>query len=507
MTGTSCTAAPGAGVVCAEATCANGWQTTYGCGGNSSCHPTTTSCGLYVCNAAATACLESCTTDSECIGDAFCLNGACVEDRLLGEDCTADAQCQSGICAQGVCCASACPGPCQACNVAGNLGFCTEIPDDDPCAGGTCCDGECVDSQSNLEHRGACDHACDLMPNGPCEQDPICQAGVCTFTPQPGPNIVLCRDSAGICDTPEYCDGVTIACPDDAFQPSTFECRAKTGVCDVAEFCTGSAALCPEDRFAGSETVCRPASCTGGVETQAAFCTGMSASCPDAVTESCSPYLCGTTACLDTCPGPDNEGCIASHHCDAGECLLDEGLGEPCDEDSDCISGICNPVNLVCCTAVCASGVACTGPGATCCEPDCTGRECGDDGCGGTRGACDANQCLTRGSGQTCESTCGSGQICVGGTCQDTCPPGADVCIGELEFCAGLCACFATVSGASFRGGGGDCFARGSDADCVAETGPGSACIIAGGDNCNPCTETGGRGCVAPCPLSIPTVS
>lgn len=70
---------------------------------------------------------------------------------------------------------------------------------------------------------------------------------------------VTCRPSAGVCDVAEQCDGVSGACPADAFAPATTVCRAASGSCDVAESCTGSSAACPTDTGlpdADSDAVC-----------------------------------------------------------------------------------------------------------------------------------------------------------------------------------------------------------------------------------------------------------
>jgi hypothetical protein len=57
----------------------------------------------------------------------------------------------------------------------------------------------------------------------------------------------VCRPSAGSCDVPESCNGLTTACPVDGFLPATTTCRASAGVCDPAEQCLGSSAACPTD--------------------------------------------------------------------------------------------------------------------------------------------------------------------------------------------------------------------------------------------------------------------
>ena len=60
---------------------------------------------------------------------------------------------------------------------------------------------------------------------------------VCVFTP--GNAGTVCRDSAGVCDAVDTCDGVHAGCADQK-KPSTTICRPSAGQCDVAESCTGT---------------------------------------------------------------------------------------------------------------------------------------------------------------------------------------------------------------------------------------------------------------------------
>lgn len=76
-----------------------------------------------------------------------------------------------------------------------------------------------------------------------------------------------------------------------------------------------------------------------------------------------------------------------------------------------------------CCGAATTWGnacvVACIDCGGACpCEFDCTGRECGDDGCGGSCGVCP------------------QGEICEGGRCRGDYP---ERCLGEVEPSAPSC--------------------------------------------------------------------
>ena len=74
--------------------------------------------------------------------------------------------------------------------------------------------------------------------------------------------------------------------------------------------------------------------------------------------------------------------------CHSGQCQSDVFCGNmKCDPGENCSNcpGDC----------ACMNGQKCTAAGS-CCSPQCSGKECGDDGCGGTCGAC--------GSGFLCES-------------------------------------------------------------------------------------------------------
>lgn len=112
---------------------------------NNSC---TTSC--RACNQAAS--MGTCTNvpkgtdDGTCMGATVSCNtdGTC--DSENGQTCAANTTCLSNICSDGVCCNSACTSTCQACNVAGGMGTCSNLPlytnDTSPvCSGTSTCNG------------------------------------------------------------------------------------------------------------------------------------------------------------------------------------------------------------------------------------------------------------------------------------------------------------------------------------------------------------------------------
>ncbi|HRI70403.1 MAG TPA: hypothetical protein PK156_39495, partial [Polyangium sp.] len=106
----------------------------------------------------------NCTGTNSCDG-----NGSCKKDN--GQTCATGSECLSTSCVDGVCCSTACLGTCQACNVAGSIGSCVNVPvgQEDPvattaCTGVYSCNGAGV---------------CLLDPGQPCANNAECASGVC----------------------------------------------------------------------------------------------------------------------------------------------------------------------------------------------------------------------------------------------------------------------------------------------------------------------------------------
>jgi len=188
---------------------------------------------------------------------------------------------------------------------------------------------------------------------------------------------------------------------------------------------------------------------------------------PDASTE---PFRCDLAECRDgfarTCDGEpltldcsSFQGSCASFFdvtgtpfswCDCGpiaegqgRCLggrngvtCDTGVGIPaeCAVGTTCAESPGDPFGLACICDNLADGVCpdavCTGdPDCNTCTPACGGKQCGDNGCGGSCGACPF--------GQSCDA---------GGQCQQICVPnctgkecGPDGCGGSCGNCDGTC--------------------------------------------------------------------
>jgi hypothetical protein len=107
--------------------------------------------------------------------------------------------------------------------------------------------------------------------------DALILSGTCAIADSPAPLGTVCRVAAGPCDVAEICDGVSTACPFDAFKAKTEICRAKAGDCDQEETCTGSSAACPDDKVLGQGATCRSAVSVCDV---AESCDGVSPACP-----------------------------------------------------------------------------------------------------------------------------------------------------------------------------------------------------------------------------------
>lgn len=124
-----------------------------------------------------------------------------------GRTCVADGECASDHCVDGVCCDDGCTGTCRACDLAGSVGTCTNVPagfdPDDEC-GAIACDGffssfvgrtcfdraDVPDTAASCDGAGACQTATAVCPSQPAGDsqtacDASCQvptAGTCTGT-------------------------------------------------------------------------------------------------------------------------------------------------------------------------------------------------------------------------------------------------------------------------------------------------------------------------------------
>src|SRR5262249_33854810 len=134
-------------------------------------------------------------------------------------------------------------------------------------ANGDCCSSTCRFEKPTVVCRPSA---------GICDTEETCtgSSGTC---PADAKSTAICRPSLGVCDVDEVCDGVSNDCPADVLASPSTVCRPSAGVCDVDENCTGSNVDCPADVFVPSSTVCRA---SAGVCDVAENCTGSSPPCP-----------------------------------------------------------------------------------------------------------------------------------------------------------------------------------------------------------------------------------
>jgi PKD repeat protein len=183
---------------------------------------------------------------------------------------------------------------------------------------------------------------------------------------------VVCRASAGVCDAPERCDGVSSTCPTDQFLCATRVCRASAGACDIAEECTGTSAHCPIDLVAPSNTVCRAAE---GACDVAESCDGAAVSCP-VNTFQTAAVVCRVSAGIcdvaEKCKGTDAHCPVDVLTASGTLCRSTTGVcdvAELCDGNTTvCPVDAFIAVGSVCRVAsgVCDLSETCTGISATC---------------------------------------------------------------------------------------------------------------------------------------------
>jgi hypothetical protein len=173
------------------------------------------------------------------------------------------------------------------------------------------CPGRCIPTAQS------CTPTCPPPPPecttpADCPAPPSCQKcaektcvnGRCGVGPVPANPYQPCRAARGDCDVPEFCDGSSLECPADEFQPASYVCLVP--VCDFG----------PAGPY-GIEDSPRPA----------VYCTGDGPTCPPRSTpaQSCGFYRCmsdnGSALCRTTCQ--TDEHCIQGAHCEMPACVPD----------------------------------------------------------------------------------------------------------------------------------------------------------------------------------------
>jgi hypothetical protein len=291
-----------------------------------------------------------------------------------GVGCTGDGECASHHCVDGVCCDSACTGQCQACDVAGAVGTCSNVGGAPhgtrpSCAGGLACDATAGSCKSSCASDADCTSAgyfCDsgkclapLATGLPCIKDAACVSGHCvdgTCCES------ACGDVCAACDVP----GLAGKCVPVKGAPhhASATCPGGGGADPCAQsLCDGkTTASCAS--HVGSDVSCRAASCSMAQSTAAASCDG-SGACPAAVTKACTNFLqCDGmgVACLNECVS--DKDCVSGYTCSKGICTA---ITDTCAADrlsvthKDGTTQQCAPYycNGTACGDTCASSADC----------------------------------------------------------------------------------------------------------------------------------------------------
>lgn len=425
------------------------------------------------CNDGNTCTQDSCDSNSGCIHEP--VPGPCSDGTI----CTSGDQCEDGSCL---------PGPALDCD------------DQNPCTVDSCePEAGCVHKLTIAPGSFCCETAADCPPDftveANCDSQPTCQgsrgdavcvANQCGLTVvqddsacvglsnECGLNedilctgeadqlvktcVAFCLDDAD-CDPIAYCDGtckqkkvIGELCTGDN-QCDTGNCNPSPG--GTQHFCNAPMHDCAMDDGTGVM-----AGFNYCFQNDLWNCGGADIWLKEDCADDCGFYLpvdgCQAAKCA-TCPGSctGNEECDANAHCD-GECQGDQDLASPCDENSDCISGVCaaSPSGADFCIpltddcalddgssadagySICVAGDSwsCEGPGQwsqTDCHDECgfytSVDSCGNGSCGPCPKACIENaECDLEAH---CDATCvadlpnGAGcdedSDCVFGHCQN----------------------------------------------------------------------------------------
>jgi len=371
---------------------------------------------------------QYCTTDNTCAtgcrDDAACMaaggaTGRCDPQTrqcvacVSGDHCAAGSVCVGNVCVMGcsterpcpgaqTCCDGACVDPqtnVAACGACGNR--CTATNAAPACVNGTCTVGMCTapfadcdnnalngcetNPQSDLAHCGACGTSCGMRPNATA----ACTAGACRYT---------CSEGFGDCD-----GNADNGCEAD-LRTDGQRCGACNTRCDLAN----ATATCAAGR-------CTVGACSEGF----GDCDGNAANGCEADTRRSDAH-CG--ACGAACMGGDN----AVPVCVSGRCAL-----------------------------TCTAGFAdCDGNAANGCEVNTTNSSTHCGGCGRTCAL--ANAATTTCQGSLCAvATCATGFADCDGTASNGCEVTLATNVAHCGACGRRCAAGQTCSAGACAGADG----------------------------------------------------
>lgn len=279
-------------------------------------------------------CSTFCLTTADCSSTGWCdlssppdggapdggAAGTCQSQKEFSLPCTADEQCKKGNdndgkvrhCIDGVCCNDECASQCQACDLVGKVGTCSEVGSqlapEDPHPGGLITRTPCAGTVNGV--KTACAGTCQGVPD------------VCIYpTAMTALQTNECKDMSGGASTlTAYpCDGAGANTVVNA-DCGSFLC-ADASTCKTT--CTQDAdcvqdAVCIEKAGSGKE--CTPLTgplCDGDHTLRQPLAMGGNVECPD-------HYACpaGATACLTQCESVAD--CVSPYVCNGQKVCTEE---------------------------------------------------------------------------------------------------------------------------------------------------------------------------------------
>ena len=315
--------------------------------------PTTPSC-LSPTPDGGTANGRNCCNTSDC-GSGFCVDGVCCDSACTGTCMSCKNQDSPGACtpvpaglparpkdgSKPAECPTSDQKSCGLDGMCDGKAACEKYPAMTECDPGTC-DGDGLSGRKVCDGSGVCGPgpATSCQPYtcknnqcvvDKCATDADCAAGVTCSNGQCGttlPNGQACTTDArcasghcadGYCCN-EACDGLCVSCdqklalgqclPLGAGLPDAKCAQSDVATCGLSGTCDGFG-MCADYKV---NTPCIPGSCSDTTETTPGTCDGNGTCQPPQQVE-CSPFLCGATACLDTCKAGDTAGCQAGFSC------------------------------------------------------------------------------------------------------------------------------------------------------------------------------------------------
>lgn len=321
------------------------------------------------CQGGMTCDLDDICVDGICVCAPACDGLQCGLDPNCGESC---GECQGdNACVDGQCmCEAQCDG--RECGKDGCAGDCGTCADDESCsaegqcecpAGTQSCADSCVDTDTDVQHCGDCEDACEDRDHS----SPTCEDGACgiacddTWLDCDGRQRNGCEASA---EDPDSCGDCSTQC--EAGEHAEATCDA--GECGFA--CDEGWGDCDDDAANGCETDLTTLTDCGAC--------GMACEEPAEKVEVSCVASGGSAECV--------------YECETGFGDCNGDLSDGCEVDTNASNQHCGR-----CDNACDAGDICS-DGDCECDPMCGDRECGDD-----PGECSGVNCGTCDDGFSCD--------------------------------------------------------------------------------------------------------